>query len=255
MSFTAAAGPVVLLAAAAPASGTNGLFDINVQNSASAAVFDQIQTVSPAGGFISQPITLGTSGNYNVTLTDLKTPAAVLHVGAGRLERGQCARQDLRRRNLPDHRLAGQLPAHRRRDPGLAAAIRAVRPRRSSMRRPPSRLSASPASVTAGGAATLTWTTTSATACTGSGGTFTGSQATGSGSLAVSVAATTTYTLSCTGPGGSASKSVTVMATAVQSSSGGGATGLGTLAGLALLAFVRVRRAMQPGSAARRPCA
>ena len=40
-----------------------------------ALVFDQVQPVSTVGGFTSQPITLGTSGNFDVTLTDLNFPA------------------------------------------------------------------------------------------------------------------------------------------------------------------------------------
>ena len=75
VSFTSAAAPVVLLADATPTSGSNGLFDVNVQTSAGSVVFDQIQPVSAAGGLTTQPLTLGTSGNYNVTLTDLGFPA------------------------------------------------------------------------------------------------------------------------------------------------------------------------------------
>ena len=252
MSFTAAAGPVVLLAAAAPASGTNGLFDINVQTSASSVVFDQIQTVSPAGGFVSQPITLGTSGNFNVTLTDLKFPAAFSTLALVGSSAGTVLGKIFGGGTFPITASPGNyqltvvaIPASQQQY-GLYGIEVVNAP-------PTVTLSASPASVTAGGAATLTWTTTSATACTGSGGTFTGSQATGSGSLAVSVAATTTYTLTCTGPGGSASKSATVTATAaVTSSGGGGAMDPGAIAALALLVLAGAARSLRKLSAAGR---
>jgi len=64
-------------------------------------------------------------------------------------------------------------------------------------------LTASPASIAAGGSATLTWSSTNATSCTASGG-WTGTEAT-SGSLSVSPVSTTTYKLTCTGAGGTSS--------------------------------------------------
>src|SRR5256714_1819704 len=67
-------------------------------------------------------------------------------------------------------------------------------------------LSAAPASLTAGQAATLTWTTTNATACAAA---WTASTAT-TGSQSVKPTATTTYTLTCTGAGGTASASTAV---------------------------------------------
>jgi hypothetical protein len=246
LSFTAAAGPVVLLAAATPAGGTNnGLFDINVQNSASAVVFDQVQTVSPAGGFISQPITLGTSGNFNVTLNDLKFPAAFSTLALVGSSAGNVLGKIFNGGSFPIAASPGNYQF-------TVVAIPALQQQYGLygieiVDAPPTvKLTASPASVTAGGTATLTWTTTSATSCTGSGGTFTGSQATGSGTLAVSVAATTTYTLSCTGPGGSASNSATVTATAaVTSSGGGGVLDMGAIAALALLTLARARHPLR----------
>jgi hypothetical protein len=83
-------------------------------------------------------------------------------------------------------------------------------------------LTASAASVTAGGTVTLNWSATNASSCTASGGTFTGSQPTSATSLAVVVSATTTYTLSCTGAGGTASQMVTVTVTPPKASGGGG---------------------------------
>jgi len=73
-------------------------------------------------------------------------------------------------------------------------------------------LSASPASIVAGGSSTMTWSSTGAGSCTASGG-WSGAKAT-SGSQAVNPSSTTSYSLSCTGAGGSASQSATVTVTA-----------------------------------------
>ena len=73
-------------------------------------------------------------------------------------------------------------------------------------------LSATPVSVTAGGAATLAWSSTDATECTASGGWSgvkdpVGNESTGALSEAQ------TFGLSCTGPGGAAEASATVAVT------------------------------------------
>jgi len=77
VNFTAAAAPVVLLVDATTPTNGNGLFDVNVQTVGTAPqiVFDQTQGVSAAGVFTTQTINLGTSGNFDVTLTDLQFPA------------------------------------------------------------------------------------------------------------------------------------------------------------------------------------
>jgi hypothetical protein len=74
-------------------------------------------------------------------------------------------------------------------------------------------LSASPTSLAAGSAATLTWNSTNASSCTASGA-WSGTQPT-SGSVSTGALNTnSTYSLTCTGPGGSASASATVTVTA-----------------------------------------
>ena len=71
-------------------------------------------------------------------------------------------------------------------------------------------LSATPASITAGGTSSLAWGSTNATSCTASGGTgFTGAKAV-SGTAGVAPAVTTTYSITCSGSAGSASASATV---------------------------------------------
>jgi hypothetical protein len=231
VSFTTgAAGTLVLLAAATPSSGGTGTLDLNIQTGGSSPqlVFDQLEPVNAAGGFISQTITLGTSGTYDVTLTDLKFPAqfaTLALIGAsdgavlGKVYGGGTFTIAATPASYQFNVLA--IPAAQQQY-GLYGIQVVNAP-------PTVTLTASPTTVSTGATSTLSWTTTNATSCTASGGTFTGSQATGSGSLAVVVSATTTYQLSCTGAGGTASATATVTATQGSSGSGGGGGALGPL--------------------------
>ena len=74
-------------------------------------------------------------------------------------------------------------------------------------------LSASPATVSSGGSAVLSWSSSNATGCTASGG-WSGTEPTNGSAGTGALSATTTYTLTCSGPGGSASQSVTVSVSA-----------------------------------------
>jgi Spherulation-specific family 4/Carbohydrate binding module (family 6) len=73
-------------------------------------------------------------------------------------------------------------------------------------------LTASPLSITAGSASTLTWSATNATSCAASGG-WSGTKSTAGSASTGALAASTQYTLGCTGPGGSSSASTTVTVT------------------------------------------
>jgi hypothetical protein len=73
-------------------------------------------------------------------------------------------------------------------------------------------LSASPATVSAGGSGTLTWSSTNATACTASGG-WSGAKAVSGTESTGALNANASYTLSCTGAGGTASASTAVAIT------------------------------------------
>jgi hypothetical protein len=244
LQFTAAAAPVVLLIDATPSANGNGLVDVNVQTSGSSPtlVFDQLQPVmNVPEGFTSQTIILGTSGNFDVTLNDLKFPAqfqslALVGTSAGTV--------------LGKVYGAGtfQIAATPGNYQFTVVAIPAVNQQYGLYgiqivdSAPTVTLTASVTSVAAGGLTTLSWTTTNATACIASGGAFTGSQAT-AGSTAVIVSATTTYTLTCTGPGGSAAGTAAVTATAAPATSGhggGGMMGTWFLGFLAVLACVRL---------------
>jgi hypothetical protein len=246
LNFTAAAGPVVLLADATTPTNGNGLFDVNVQTGGASPqlVFDKTQGVSAANLFDTQTINLGASGNFDVALTDLMFPAQfqnlALVVSSGGAVLGKIyGGGPFSFAATPG---AYQLTFIATPAPQQQYGLYAVQIVNSA---PTVTLKASPTTVVAGGATTLTWTTTNAVACTGSGGTFTGTETTGSGTASVVVAATTTYKLTCTGPGGSEAQSVTVTATASAPSSshsgGGGGVDLALLSGLGLLALVRLR--------------
>jgi hypothetical protein len=246
LNFTAVAGTVVLLVDATTPTAGNGLFDVNVQTTGASPelVFDKTQAVSASNLFDSQTINLGTSGNFNVTLTDLKFPAQFqdldLVVSSGGVVLGKII-------GGGTFSIAATPGAYQLTFVATPAAMQqygmyAIQ----IVNAPPmATLSASPNPVAAGVATTLTWTSTDATSCTGSGTGFDGNQA-DSGSLSVSVGATTTYTLTCTGPGGEISQSVTVTTTAAPATShGGGALDFPLLGLIGVVAVVRSRRKYQ----------
>ena len=96
-------------------------------------------------------------------------------------------------------------------------------------------ISVSPATITVGSSATLSWTAINSSSCTASGG-WSGSQAAGgTQSVTPSATGTATYTLTCTGSNGSVSSSATLTVSAASSGGGhGGGGGLGILTLLSL---------------------
>lgn len=106
-------------------------------------------------------------------------------------------------------------------------------------------ISVTPASITAGGSATLDWSSTDASACTASGA-WSGSQATaGKQTVSPATSGTDTYTLTCTDATGTASASAVLAVAALGSvtvtghSGGGGAVSVPVLALLAGLLALR----------------
>ena len=97
---------------------------------------------------------------------------------------------------------------------------------------PPS-LSVSPAAVTIGDSATLTWSSINTASCSASGAWSGAKSTSNSQSITPAVTGANTYTLTCTGPHGSNVTSVVVTATAKGSGSGGG----GSLDEFSLLAL------------------
>ena len=80
---------------------------------------------------------------------------------------------------------------------------------------PTATLTASSATITAGGASTLTWSSTNADSCLG-GGAWNGNKGDG-GSADVSPTSTSTYTLACSGAGGTATVSAKITVNAATS--------------------------------------
>ena len=74
-------------------------------------------------------------------------------------------------------------------------------------------ISASPTSVSSGGASTLTWSATNATSCAASGA-WNGTEGVSGTYSTGALSSSATYTLTCTGAGGSVSHSATVMVSA-----------------------------------------
>jgi plastocyanin len=230
--FMAVQGPVVILVnTSLPASGS-GIFGVTVETTGASPqpVTGGEFTQAVGGVFNSQSITLGTSGNFNAALTDLKFPAAFQNLAVLVSNGGTILGKIYGGGNFvfpasPGTYLVTFVATPSTQNYGLYSL-------NISSAAPTVTFTSSASSVSAGGTVTLTWSSQSATSCTASGGSgWTGSQAT-SGTLAVSVAATETLTLSCTGPGGSASQSVTITATAAASGGGGGALGLPSILGL-----------------------
>ena len=238
LDFNAAAGNVVLLASAtAPTSTTSpdGLFDFNIQSTTSAAslicdeavsttpvsICDQTQSVSATPSlFNAQTLTVTDNTSYDVTLADLKFPAAfdslALVVSRGSQVLGKVF-------GAGTFSFAGtpgtyQLTFVATPSADQAFGVYGV----SVVDSPPVvTLTSSAASAATGSSITLSWSATNATSCTASGG-WTGSEPTSATTATEVLSATTTYTLSCTGAGGTASQSVTVTATTAPSTSSGG---------------------------------
>jgi plastocyanin len=254
-NFTAPqAGAVVVLVNATPPGSGSGIFGVTVKTSGAnpQVLLDQTQAVG--GIFNTQVLTLGTSGNFSATLTDLAFPQKFQDLAVVVSQNSQVLGKIYAQGGTGTFQFSGA--------PGNYVVSLVAAPDSQTIS-PPSlqnyglyslqvasatptvTLKSSASSVTAGGTVTLTWSSENATACTASGGTgWTGSEAT-SGTLGITVSATETLTLTCTGPGGSAAQSITVTATPAtsKSSGGGGAMDLAwTLALMSLCALSYQRR-------------
>jgi hypothetical protein len=255
VQISAAAGPVVFLVSAqTPPQGstsTNGLFDVNLKTSASAATleFDKAQSVSSTPAvFDSQTLTIGESASYDATLADLELPSAfdslalVVSQGStvfGKIYGGGTFSFPA---TIGVYQLTFVASLASQEQYGMYGTAVAFTPPSITS------FAANETSAAANSTITLSWATANATSCTGSGGGWNASSTSGSDSLVLST--TTTYTLTCTGAGGSVSKSVKVTAKAAASSGGGGgvlAPGeLGALL-LILLAAYGARRSHRDG--------
>jgi plastocyanin len=253
-NFTASAGYVVVVVNAVSPQSGNGIFGVTVQTSGGSPQILLDQTQAVGGVFSTNTINLGTSGGYDVTLTDLAFPATfqnlalVLSRGSQVLGKiygggtfsiaGTPGEYVLTFVATPNSQGAASTQNY-----GLYSIRMASSP-------PTVVFTAASSTVTAGQTVQLTWSSTNATSCTAGGSSaWTGPEST-SGTLAVIVSATATLTLTCTGNGGSAAQSVTVTATAAatKSSGGGGAVDWWMLEMLGVWAAVR-RTVMRPAIA------
>jgi hypothetical protein len=230
-SFTAAAGYVVVVVDAVPPQNGNGIFGVTVETSGTTPQILLDQTQAVGGVFSTNSVTVPTSGNYAVTLTDLGFPAAfdnlavVLSSGSqvlGKIYGGGTfsvaatpGPYVLTFVATPNSASTNSQGAAITPNYGLYSILMATSA-------PTVTFSSSAASVPAGQTVQLTWSSTNATSCTAGGASgWSGSEMT-SGSTAVIINANVTLTLTCTGAGGSASQSVMVATTAATSSGGGG---------------------------------
>jgi hypothetical protein len=238
--FTGAAGPVVVLVNTTPPSSGDGIFGVTVQTSGSSpqVLLDQTQAVG--GVFTTSTVTVGTSGNYSATLTDLGFPSSFQNLAVAVSRGSQVVGKIYGGGTFAFNVTPGQYVFSYITTPTTTSATASLNNYglyainvASSV--PTLTFTASPTSVTAGQTTQLTWSSQNAISCTASGVTgWTGSEPT-SGSTAVAIASNSTLTLSCTGSGGAVTKSVTVTATTAPSSGGGG--GGGALSG-AFLAMI-----------------
>jgi plastocyanin len=219
--FTASAGNIVIVVnAAAPSSGS-GIFGVTVSTGGSTPQVLLNQTQSVGATFTTQSVTVGASGNYDVTLTDLKFPGNFSDLAVLVSQGSQILGKIYGGGTFTISVVPGTYDFTVVDTPSTTDnyGLYALHVASSA---PTVTFTSSASSVTVGGTVQLTWSSTNATTCTASGASaWTGNELT-SGSASVQVAATETLTLTCTGPGGSAAQSVALTATAAPSKSGGG---------------------------------
>jgi plastocyanin len=258
-AVTGAAGLAVVLVNAQPPSSGNGIFAVTLQTAATPAQIILDQTQAVGGVFDTQPITVGTSGNYNVTLTDLGFPAKFANLAVVLSQGSQVLGKIYGSGNFPFNVSPGKYVLTFVATPG-ATSIPSSTPGGASTTgpgnyglyavnvstaQPTVTFTAGATTVAAGQTVQLTWSSKDATACTAGGGVtgWSGTE-TISGTATITISATATLTLTCTGPGGSAMQSVSVTATPAPAtkSGGGGAINPAWLLALATLVGFRMRR-------------
>jgi hypothetical protein len=221
-NFTAVQGSVVVLVSATPPQTGSGIFGVTIQTSGTAPQILLDETQAVGGVFSTQTINLGTSGGYDVTLTDLGFPANFQNLAVVVSQGSQMLGKIYGGGTIsfpatPSKYVLTFVATPSAKNYGLYAV-------RVASSAPTVTFTAAAASVVTGQPVQLTWSSQNATSCTASGGSgWTGTEST-SGTTAVAISATVTLTLTCTGAGGSAAQSVTVTATPAAGKSGGGGT-------------------------------
>jgi plastocyanin len=252
--FTAAAGYIVVVVNAQPPVSGSGIFGVTVATTGMSPQLLLDQTQSVGATFTNQTVTVTTAGSYDVTLADLGFPADFSSLAVVVSQGSQVLGKIFGGGTFTFSGTGGSYLLTFVDTPSSTAATATATAAATAgyglysvhvaSSAPTLTFTSSAASVTAGGAVTLTWTSENATACTASGSTaWSGTEAI-NGSASVVIPSTESLTLTCTGSGGSASLSVNVATTAATSSghSGGGSVDAGLIAGLAGLLLARRRR-------------
>lgn len=253
LTISPAKGPVTLLAFA-QASGSGGLFGLDMTSTSGATTaFDITQGVG--AGFKMTPVTVSSAEQVGVTATDVQFPSALgtleAAVTSGTTMEGKIIAGGSSNSSGSTGPISGSFSFQA--TPGTTYFVNVLAQPASpakagtyavtAMPAPVVTLTPSVTTVTSGGTVALTWSTQNATSCTASGGSgWSGSESPSGGTITTTaLTATTTFSLNCTGGGGtgSASATVTVDAPSSGKSGGGGAMDWSTLLALAGLIAAR----------------
>ncbi len=226
LNLTPVAGQVFVLVAATPGTGGKGVFGINVAPSGGGAAALAV-TQGVGGAFGTTTVSVTTSGNYNVTLSDLAFPGNFSDLGAvvtqGTTRLGSIfGGGTFSFAATPGDYVINVIGAPRAiittssQTAGTYAVAVAPTPPA-----PVVQLLSSASQVSSGGNVTLTWSSTNATSCTATGG-WSGALATSGSQTSPAITTATTFTLGCTGGGGTTTQSVLVGVTAPTAKGGGG---------------------------------
>jgi hypothetical protein len=238
IDFAAQARPLDLIAAVRPAAGGGtGLFGIRLASSAGTVSLESTRAVGST--LDSIPLEIAAGGSYDVTLSDLDTPVRfqelAMAVTRGTTRVGSAfAGGRFSFNATPGTYLFNVLA---RTDPASGLGTYGLRVE-TTPPVPAVTLTVEPATVPAGGSATLSWTSTNASSCVAADG-WTGSRALAGSQSVGPINAQTRYVLNCTGPGGSASANVTVAIRNQDPDGGGGRLDLGLILGLTALLLGR----------------
>lgn len=249
-NFTAsAAGTAIVVVDATPTQNSIGIFGVTLRTTGATPTTLLDQTQAVGGAFDSRTITLGESGDFNVTLTDLGFPADFADLAVIVTQNGQTFGKIYGGGTFTIGATPGQYVVTFVATPG--AQNYGLYSLNMSSAPPSVTLTASPTSVPAGQSVQVSWSSADATSCTASGtSAFSGNEPLSSTGIAVAIPATATLTLTCIGPGGSTTSiPVTVTATAALSKSGGGALDLGWILMLAILAGGKTAYSQHRGTA------
>jgi hypothetical protein len=240
---------VLVAATPPPVSGTlpgNGAFAVSLKAPTSTTtVFDSTQGVG--GLFNAKVVTLPAAGRYDVALTDFEFPSR-LRISWLAVTRGtDFVGQIIGSSSIQNLQLeAGVHVLNFIGQPAANTSYGTFGLKVADSTPPPVvTISASPASVTAGQASTLTWSATNATSCTATNG-WSGSKTVSGNQPTAALTANTTYELECVGPGGRGTASVTVSVSAATPGKSGGGGGpmdpLLLVCLVAMLALTAMRR-------------